>query len=92
VTYDLEDIASYLEKNPALEHAAGREGVADALPAMIRDLREAGEMLRELEWSNPDAMGRFVFCPKCGSHRDFTPGGHAPDCRLDALLQRLGRK
>lgn len=69
----------------------------NALPAMIRDLREAGEVLREVEWSLTDTYG--FHCPWCFGYR---PGesvamqyrkslGHTPDCRLDALLKRIGR-
>lgn len=41
-------------------------------------LEQAVALLREVEWSS-----RQVFCPVCGSSRDF---GHSSACRLGALL------
>jgi hypothetical protein len=48
-------------------------------------------MLREVEWCITDEFGDAV-CPVCRKVWMQKNNNHAPDCRLDALLKRLGRR
>lgn len=75
--YDLDAILADLE--------AGKNSRGlNALPSLIRDLREAGELLREVEWVHVDGV---TFCPSCLNNEYEA---HAPGCKLDALLRKMG--
>lgn len=75
----------YVFRFPSKEDAELFGQARNALPSLIRDLREAGELLREVEWVHVDGV---TFCPSCLNDEYEA---HAPDCKLDALLKRIGR-
>jgi len=60
-----------------------------AAPALLAELREAREVLGEVQWENTCEGEGFhdghTQCPSCFRDR---PDGHAPDCRLAALLPK----
>lgn len=58
-------------------------GNADA--TLIRLAPDMASMLRELEWEGRTEGGIFI-CPIC---RGSESVGHAPDCRLSALLAEI---
>lgn len=62
---------------------------AELCDAAEAELKDAAEMLRELEWHDKLIHYDAIFdwqCPICGNtdHQE-----HAADCRLAALLERL---
>lgn len=68
--------------------------LAAAVPALFAEREEALAVLREVEWGGTE-NGAAV-CPSCGGYHEDPPGdlgfygarrGHAPDCRLAALLK-----
>lgn len=76
------------------EALAEREGlieallrVATTLPVAASSVRllEALAVLRDVEWNGPTPEGPGALrCPACGQRMEK---GHAPDCRLAALLK-----
>ena len=57
---------------------------------LIAAAPDMATLLRELEWTPFVSLGSRTsyVCPACGN---FEPHRHAPDCKLDALLTRIGR-
>ena len=49
------------------------------------DLKEALDVLRELEWSGYEYDGNPKGCPWCGSE---ARRGHESDCRLGSVLAK----
>lgn len=82
-----------------LESRDVREIVRVALPALLAEREEMLAVLREVEWAGRawEVDPEYACCPVCGgfrqeclpSGRDGSFIGHAPDCRLDAEIQRL---
>lgn len=76
-------------------HAAAL--IAEALPALLAEREEMLAVLRKVEWSATRGTYEQEACPVCGAGRYDPPEpgplrddnrvGHAPDCRLAALLK-----
>lgn len=67
-----------------------RCAAANVEGARLHSLLEgAVGMLREVEWLGGDPESFRGWCSACGHFCGC--GGHAPDCRLVALLDRAGR-
>ncbi len=64
-----------------------------AVPALLSEREEMLRVLRKVEWRSPGGDG-VGFCPACDRARPARDafgvlvGGHAPDCRIDALLPK----
>ena len=59
----------------------------DEAAAARRDLDEALEVLRALEWAGTEWHVGASACPACGVEQADSRG-HASDCRLASLLAR----
>lgn len=64
----------------------------NALPAMIADLKDMREMLRDVEFVPMYGESSPMDWPTCPWCMETESAGHAPDCKLDALKKRLEGK
>lgn len=87
------DAVGYLLHLASMSAWNGREEAlaqkcAEYLRGVVAELEEARAVLREVEWASHYAWTDLAICPSC-SHEppcSYAPNGHAPDCRLAAVL------
>ena len=58
--------------------------VTEDVPALVAEVRRLRAELADLEWVPATHYGTDRWCPRCECWR---LNGHAPDCRLAAVLQ-----
>lgn len=58
------------------------------LVRLLDEVERSRALLKRIEWSASDNTGASL-CPECDGDRGWgDSGGHAPDCKLAALLGR----